>query len=291
MAGFITLDRKILKWEWYSDINTCRVFIHLLLTANHADGMVRGTLVKRGQVLTGRLKLSKDLRLAERPTRTSLERLQTTGEITIKTTNKHSVITIVKYDLYQSVKGKNDQQNDQQNANKTPTNVQQEVRPTTTNNNSSNNNNNVLLEKKEGGQHPPVTPDSVPGYNKLSDGRSYIDREVFFTAADFNGLPEDKNEAIRTTLVIVKDIEKTAAEVSSLWEVFKTMNLTFQKPYRNHDDVYNHFSNWCKTQTFKAQRKPSNAPTPARAEKLANMTEYERNLHIQREAAKNRISE
>ena len=36
--GWIKLHRNLLDWEWYSDIKVCRVFLHLLLTANFKDG-------------------------------------------------------------------------------------------------------------------------------------------------------------------------------------------------------------------------------------------------------------
>ena len=36
MSGWIKLHRKITEWEWYSDANTFRVFMHLLLTAIRA---------------------------------------------------------------------------------------------------------------------------------------------------------------------------------------------------------------------------------------------------------------
>ena len=36
-SGFIKLHRKILKWEWYDEPNTMRLFIHLLLTASIED--------------------------------------------------------------------------------------------------------------------------------------------------------------------------------------------------------------------------------------------------------------
>ena len=34
-GGFILLHRSILRWEWYGDLNTARLFIHLLLTVNY----------------------------------------------------------------------------------------------------------------------------------------------------------------------------------------------------------------------------------------------------------------
>lgn len=43
--GWICLHRKILKWEWYQDTNTFRVFIHLLLNANWEDTKYMGMLL------------------------------------------------------------------------------------------------------------------------------------------------------------------------------------------------------------------------------------------------------
>ena len=45
-TGWIKLHRKFLKWEWYSDINTKSLFLHLLLTANHKDKQWQGITVK-----------------------------------------------------------------------------------------------------------------------------------------------------------------------------------------------------------------------------------------------------
>ncbi len=69
--GFIFLDRKILKWEWYDDPNTFRVFLHLLLNANHAKGYWKGHPVNRGQFITGREELAKKLKITEQQVRTS----------------------------------------------------------------------------------------------------------------------------------------------------------------------------------------------------------------------------
>ena len=42
MNGFISLHRRIIEWEWYTEPDTFRVFIHLLMMANHAPAKVRG---------------------------------------------------------------------------------------------------------------------------------------------------------------------------------------------------------------------------------------------------------
>lgn len=41
-GGFILLHRSILRWEWYGDLNTARLFIHLLLTVNLRAAAVAG---------------------------------------------------------------------------------------------------------------------------------------------------------------------------------------------------------------------------------------------------------
>ncbi len=52
--GFIALQRSILEWEWYNDIPTKTLFIHILLKANFKDKNWQGHLVKRGELKTGR---------------------------------------------------------------------------------------------------------------------------------------------------------------------------------------------------------------------------------------------
>lgn len=249
MIGHIKIDRKIQKWEWYQDSKMVHLFIHLLLNASYKDSKFRGIPIKRGQLITGRLKLSADVGLSERAVRTCLNHLKKTKEITIQSTSKYSIITICKYDIYQSFDNNYDQQFDQQT-----TNNSTKYRPSTdqqvTTSNNTNNINNKEIERKEGvAPHPP--PDSVVGYKHLPDGRSYIDREVFFTQEDFNGLPEDKNKSTLDLIKITKKAELTSDEVDGLWGAFKNLNLTFQKPYRNKDDVYNHFANWACGRTFR----------------------------------------
>ena len=119
--GFIVINRKILKWGWYDDQNTKLLFLHLLLKANWQDKEWHGMTIKRGQLVTGRKQLSKELKLTEQQVRTSLEKLISTSEVTKITTNKYTVITINNYDKYQNY----NQENSQQTTNKQPTNNQQ----------------------------------------------------------------------------------------------------------------------------------------------------------------------
>ena len=99
---YIKLSRKILEWEWYSDINTCRLFIHMLLKANWKSGKFQGVEIERGSFASSYEKLSNETNLTVMEIRTALKHLISTGEVTVKRHTKFSVFTIKNYIMYQS---------------------------------------------------------------------------------------------------------------------------------------------------------------------------------------------
>jgi hypothetical protein len=99
--GWIKIHRKIMDWEWWDDVATRNVFLYLLLKANHEDGTWKGTPVKRGQLITSRSKIAKECGIEEQPARRSLNNLQNSQQITIKSTSRFSIITINNYDCHQ----------------------------------------------------------------------------------------------------------------------------------------------------------------------------------------------
>ena len=111
-GGYIKLHRKLTKWEWYHNANTFRVFIHLLLTANYERRNFEGRTIERGQRVTSISKLSQELKVSVQSIRTALDHLKSTGELTIKTTPKYTIITINNYISYQQLT--NELTNDQQ---------------------------------------------------------------------------------------------------------------------------------------------------------------------------------
>lgn len=115
MEGWITLHRKFLTWEWFDKPEMVQLFIWLLLNANYADKKWQGQVIKRGQILTTTPKIMEALRLTERQTRTCISRLKSTGEVSVKTTNRFTIITICNYDRYQNDNLASDGQNDGQN--------------------------------------------------------------------------------------------------------------------------------------------------------------------------------
>ena len=114
--GWIKLHRSLQKWEWWHNDKMLRVFLTILLNANHEDGRWQGYEVKRGQWITGRKALAEKTGYSERQIRTILKRLIISEELTIQTTNRFSVITVIKWDSYQLT----ETENDQPDANKRP---------------------------------------------------------------------------------------------------------------------------------------------------------------------------
>lgn len=101
--GFIKIHRKILEWSWYNDINTCRVFIHMLLKANWKEGRFRDITVPCGSFVSSIAKLAEETGLTNDEVRTAISHLIQTREITKQSTNKYTVFTLVNYVLYQNL--------------------------------------------------------------------------------------------------------------------------------------------------------------------------------------------
>jgi len=100
-TGWVKLHRQLLDWEWYNDVNTTRVFLHLLIVANHKDNKWRGIDIKRGQRLTSISALASETNLSIKNIRTSIKRLKSTNEVASLSTAQHTVFTMINYDLYQ----------------------------------------------------------------------------------------------------------------------------------------------------------------------------------------------
>ena len=102
MVGFVMLHRDIIDWEWYQSQETTRVFIHLILRANYSDKKWQGITIKRGQLVTSNNHLSVELSLSVQQIRTAIKKLENSGYIKRKTTNKFTLITINNYEERQS---------------------------------------------------------------------------------------------------------------------------------------------------------------------------------------------
>jgi len=216
MVGHIKIDRKILNWEWYSDYKMVHLFIHLLLKANYKENTWQGRVIKRGQLIIGLHKLSGNTGLSLSQTRTCLTKLQTTGEIAIEVTNKYSIVTICKYDTYQSEKKEFSKQDSKP--------IDKQV-----SNQDDNQDSNTLRKQED---------NNIITFNNRP------------LASHFNGLSDVQLGSVIQLFRITKQVDVTNEDVSGLWEIFKIQNLTGKKFYKEEEDVYSHFLNWSKTQNI-----------------------------------------
>jgi len=102
MDGGIKLHRKLVEWEWYTDANVMRIFLHILLKANWKDRKWQGIDVKRGSLISSYDAIAEELKISKQSVRTAIKKLISTGELTHKTTNRYSIFTVSKYSEYQN---------------------------------------------------------------------------------------------------------------------------------------------------------------------------------------------
>ena len=100
-SGWIKLHRSLLDWEWWDDQNTTRLFIYLLISASHSRKKWKSIDIEPGDIKTDQPTLSKKTGISIRGIRTSLTKLKSTGEVSVKTTNKYSVISINNWNQFQ----------------------------------------------------------------------------------------------------------------------------------------------------------------------------------------------
>jgi len=98
---WIKIDRKLLKWRWFSDNNTLKVWLFLLLSANYKPCEFEDMTVQRGQIVTSYRSIASQTFLTYDEVRTAISHLKLTGEITYLRRSNFLVISILKYNDYQ----------------------------------------------------------------------------------------------------------------------------------------------------------------------------------------------
>lgn len=111
--GFIMLYKDLDSFEWYTDQNTFKVFMHCLLKVNYSEKKWQGHLIRRGEFITSYEKLAVENGLTVSKVRTALTKLKTTGYITVETNNSFSRIAILGFNSFVA-EGKGEQ-NDTRN--------------------------------------------------------------------------------------------------------------------------------------------------------------------------------
>jgi len=120
--GYIRLWRKSLDAGWIKNHKLWAFWSYCLMKASHKeyDAIVGLQIVHLipGQFIFGLRVSSKETGLTIRETRTIVDFLRKAENLTIKTTNKFSIITVVNWHIYQSADTENDTLNDKQLTNK-----------------------------------------------------------------------------------------------------------------------------------------------------------------------------
>lgn len=100
---WIKIFRRFLGWQWFHKSEMVHLFVYLLLKANASDQKRGDVEIKRGQLLTTYREIEEETCISAQTLRTCIARLKSTNEITSKSTNKNTLITICNYERYQGV--------------------------------------------------------------------------------------------------------------------------------------------------------------------------------------------
>lgn len=103
--GWIKLYRSCLENGWIKNHKLWAFWSYCLLKASHKEhNAIVGLEIVHllpGQFIFGRKKAAQETSLTEQEIRTIIEFLKKAENLTIKTTNKYSIVTIVNWDTYQ----------------------------------------------------------------------------------------------------------------------------------------------------------------------------------------------
>lgn len=207
--GFVVLHRSLLSWGWHDDPSTFCLFVNLILLANHAPAEWKGIKIDRGQLITGRKSLAKQTGLSEQSIRTALNHLKSTGEITIESTNKYSLITLVNYRKFQDIPEESTSKSTSKSTSDQPATNQQ----LTTNN--KDNKKNKIRESVRAKRFTPPNVDEVRAYceerGNSVDAQRFVD---FYTA---NGWKVGKN-SMRDWKAAVRTWERRETKGANSYE-------------------------------------------------------------------------
>ena len=204
LNGFIKLHRKLLAWEWYSDINVRVLFFHCLLRANHKKEKWQGIEINAGEFVTSYDHLAKECGLTTQQTRTALNKLKLTGEITSKTTSRYSIITINNWNLYQA---NNTQDNKQITNNQQTNNNKQEYKEYKE---SKEIKNISLLSEKPKKEDPLLSKSTkffISEFSNIFGSKPFLSFNDRVKINELSAQYEDFNELITTALQRLKSID------------------------------------------------------------------------------------
>ena len=251
---WIKLHRSLTEWEWFNKSEMVQIFIYLLLKANYEDRKWQGITIKKGQLLTNYSVLQIELNISLQKARTCLDKLKSTGEITVTTTRKHLLISICNFERYQE---------NETSSNTIATRLQHDCNTiaTTSKEIKEINNNNSLYNAHA--RETLIPPDLEDCYNILSNDRSWQESVLINL----------HSRGYRNIL-----FEQFDEHLKLFFAKLKAEGSDFKHPR----DARHHFSNWLLIQLEK-QKNENNRNTHSRKQEanayaLSQFADYYSNM-------------
>lgn len=211
-SGWVKMHRKILRSPIFDNPALLKVWIWCLCKAAHEPikQLVGRQLVEleAGQFVFGRKSAAEQLGITDSSAYRYMQTLEKLGALTLKANNKFSVVTIEKWEFYQSV----DSNAEQQMNSKRTTNEQQVNNNGTTNEHKQELKNLRIKELKK--ESPPISPSQ-------GDGVSNFD--LFWKS-----YPKKKSKG---------DAEKAWKSISPSEELFQRIMESLDWQKKSHDWV------------------------------------------------------
>ncbi|EIX9026399.1 DNA replication protein [Klebsiella aerogenes] len=200
--GYVSIHRQFMDSRLYKDSQAVHLWLHLILKANHVEATVNTDIgpvtVGRGQMLTGRPTLVRETFIPDNKVRSLLRTFESKGMLNITSLGKKfSLLTIVKYDDFQSQNCPTDVQrmSNENNSNYAPL---IEVCPTDVQRLSINNNitNNSLTNVRESASSSEIQDQKKPSLSCEQVVDVY--RRILPEAQGINILTDKRRNLIRT---------------------------------------------------------------------------------------------
>lgn len=213
MSGFILLFRQSIDSEVFQDPHLWHLFSWCLFKANYKDKVFKGTLIPRGSFVSGRFVASEQLGIPPATWYKRMKRLELTGCISIKGSSKFSVVTITKYEQYQSGDGGGSSKGaakEQQGSSKVAAKEQQgSIRVT-----KEQGNKDTKKQKRE--RKGFIAPDLETVKKQCEDKGYPIDEgEAFFLFYDSKGWMVGKNKMVKWTQALAGWMRRSKAPANS----------------------------------------------------------------------------
>ena len=224
---------KIDDFEWSNNPHVFYVFFKLLFKASYKDKRWEGVDIKRGQLVTGRAALSKELNLSEQVVRTCLDKLTKSGYINQQSTNRYTIITICNYDSWQTLPKTNNQQLTSEPTNNQPTD-----------------NHNINKDNKDNKEENIINP-----YNPLTgDGEILLSRLT--ELSEENRRLQEENEELKKKKAKKKSREDydVRADLSYVderyfdkWNEWLSYKDKIGKQYKTQEGAVKQYHQWLNT--------------------------------------------